>query len=286
MKKNTIKLDEIFFIISTITLTFIFGFSIGAFRWFPYPQLEALWKKITPVVEEAKAKKPWYYYNRFKQPEELRYVKSKVDPDRLTLITRVADDKTVDALIINAEREVIHRWPLDIFRHWPEPENAPRRTWPNQLPGALIHGAVVLKNGDLVFNYEKLVLMRVDVCANPVWKLPKYVPHHSVEETETGDFWVSARLDHDAPVDWMPNHRPPFREDFAVKISPEGEVLESISIPRILQENNYHYLLYLSSMKKIFPVVSGDTMHHNDVEEFPESMKPGIFGPGDILISL
>jgi len=255
-------------------------------RWFPYPQLKAIWKETAPTVKEVRAGKPWYNFKRPKKPEELRYIKSEVDPDGLTLITRVADDKTVDALVINAEREVLHRWPLDIFRDWPEPENAPRDTWPKQLPGALIHGAVVLENGDLIFNYEGFGVMRVDACANPVWKLPKYVTHHSVEEPERGDFWVSARLDHDKPVDWMPKFKPRSREPFAVRFSAEGEVLEAISIPRILQENNYHYLLYLDSVDQVFPVISGDPLHYNDVEEFPESMQPGVFGPGDILVSL
>jgi hypothetical protein len=32
--------------------------------------------------------------------------------------------------------------------------------------------------------------------------------------------------------------------------------------------------------------VSGDTLHLNDIEPFPSTLQPGLFSPGDLLISL
>ncbi len=286
MNKKPIKLDKICFLISTVFLSLVVGFTLATLKQFPYPQLQRLQRTVRPWADEMMGKTPWYYIKSRTNPEDLRRSTQETAQSDLTLITRLSDNKHVDALVINGNGETIHQWDLDIFRHWPSPDNAPPYNWPKQLPGALIHGAVVQENGDLIFNYTLFGLMRVDICAEPVWKLKGYITHHSVQENENGDMWVSGRLIHDQkPLDWLPNHQPPFKEEFALKVSPQGKLLEAISIPRILQENGYHGLLYLSS-KMDMPLVSGDMMHLNDVEEFPQSMTPGTFGPGDIMVSL
>ena len=41
----------------------------------------------------------------------------------------------------------------------------------------------LLDTGDLIFNYENLGLVRVDVCGNVVWRLP-YRTHHSIWRDE------------------------------------------------------------------------------------------------------
>jgi len=118
-----------------------------------------------------------------------------------------------------------------------------------------------------------------------VWKLNGYMTHHSVQPNGDGDLWVSGRRFHDTPVDWLLNHEPRIWEEFALKVSPEGELLNAISIPALLLENGYRGLLYLSSISGT-PRVRGDAMHLNDVEEFPRTMEPGFFGPGDVVVSL
>lgn len=274
------EIEKIIFIISTLALVMGIGFSLGAKKLFPYPQL----KKLKNLVRDE-ISGPWYYFDPYRTPEELRYVEDQVGADDLTLIARFTEDKRIDVVVVDRQREIVHKWDLDIFRHWPEPENAARDTWPKKPPGALPHGVVALANGDLVFNYERFGLMRVNACAEPIWKLPKYITHHSVHENEDGDFWVSGRLVHQEKLDWLPGHMPGFREEFALKVSPEGEVLDAVSLPRLLLENGYRGLLYLDGIKGNVGD-TGDLMHLNDVEEFPASMTPGVFGPGDVVVSL
>lgn len=71
----------------------------------------------------------------------------------------------------------------------------------------------------------------------------------------------------------------------ALKVSPEGELLEAISIPKLLVDTGYSGHLYLSTLDRV-PTVVGDSMHLNDVEEFPGHLEPGYFGPGDVVVSL
>jgi hypothetical protein len=71
-----------------------------------------------------------------------------------------------------------------------------------------------------------------------------------------------------------------------MEFSPAGKVLREISIYDLLQRNNLHGLLYMSSIDNLSTQSTGDTLHVNDIEVFPKSMKSDIFKPGDIMVSM
>jgi hypothetical protein len=69
-------------------------------------------------------------------------------------------------------------------------------------------------------------------------------------------------------------------------VSPEGEIIQEISVMDLLKNNDLNGLLYMGTLNNMSTEVRGDTLHLNDVEVFPSSMEPGIFEVGDIMISL
>ena len=54
----------------------------------------------------------------------------------------------------------------------------------------------------------------------------------------------------------------------------------------LLRDNGLSGLLYMSAIKQRDTSVTGDTLHLNNVEPFPAAMQPGVFAPGDLLVSL
>ena len=148
-----------------------------------------------------------------------------------------------------------------------------------------MHGVALAPNGDLIFNFEELGLMRVDACTNVVWRLP-YRTHHSVQFDDDGNIWVPGLITRDKPVADLPNHIPPFDDYRILEVSPDGRIKRDLGVNDVLVRNGLTGLLYLSSILNRNTKVSGDTMHLNDVEVFPKSLAPGLFQPGDVMISL
>ena len=180
--------------------------------------------------------------------------------------------------------ELVHSWPVDWFDIWPDASHLPPQDVPKMRPGTHLHGMLLLPDGDILFNFEKLGLVRMGLCGDVRWKLP-YQTHHSVFMDDAGSLWVSAMRWHTETMPNYPAHVPPIREPVVLKVSPEGELLEEISVFDLLAENDYRALHNMRAGAKS-NTVTGDSLHLNDVEVFPGSMEEGFFKHGDIVISL
>lgn len=203
----------------------------------------------------------------------------------LTLLSGVGGKGSVFAKIIDADGHVLHRWDLDWFRLWPHASYLPADVRPRSRPGTHAHGMVLEANGDLVFNYENIGLMKVDVCGRPIWRLPRRT-HHSIERDDAGNYWVPELDDSTAPDPELPNHKPVLRHYSILEISPGGRVLRDIPIFDLLLRNGYDGLLFLQSTDELKTDVVGDMLHVNKVAVFPASMTEGIFKRGDVMVSM
>lgn len=204
----------------------------------------------------------------------------------LTLIVRIDADLVHKAEVIRPDGSVVHAWQLNIFEIWPEAGELPAHRRPRRLPGGLVHGAVLQPNGDLVFNFAPLSTLRVNACNEIVWKRAN-LGHHSVHMASDGNIWVGGEVFHPTgtPTGHQ-NHRSPLREWTAQELSPGGEILAEISMLDLLWRNDLYGLLFATTQEDFLPEGTGDTLHLNDVDVFPEYMMPGIFRPGDIMVSL
>jgi hypothetical protein len=179
----------------------------------------------------------------------------------------------------------IHEWDINWFDMWPNPEHLPASARPKSMPGSVVHGAVLMENGDLIFNFEHLGLIRVDMCGDVIWRLP-YRTHHSIHPDEDGSLWVCGERNRGIPHDKFPNYGPTFIEPTILQVSQEGSIIQEVSVMDLLNKNGLDGLLYMGSLDNTSTRVSGDTLHLNDVEPFPCSLEEGFFKKSDIMISL
>ena len=149
----------------------------------------------------------------------------------------------------------------------------------------MIHGAVLLENGNLVFNFEYLGLVCLDFQGNVVWRLP-YMTHHSVTRADDGNLWVCGQIYRTTPKERIPNLELPFREDMLLEVTPEGKIEHEWSVIDLLWKNDKQGLLYLRNNNRRIPRNRGEAFHLNDVEPFPARLEGGLFQKGDVLVSL
>ncbi|MCP4267040.1 MAG: hypothetical protein GY931_04645 [Maribacter sp.] len=238
------------------------------------------------IISKIKGERQWLY-QKTKYTERVPVYDKNAAYNGPTLITSVAKDNTLSVRIISMKGALIHEWNIDWFEIWPDathiPDNDDDR--PKSQPGTHIHGVELLENGDLVFNFEHLGLVRLDVCGKVVWRLP-YRTHHSIYKDEYNNLWVSGQKKHTRSLSDLPNYKPIFKEPTVLKVSEDGKILNEISILSLLKENNLQGLLFMSSKNNLNTVVSGDIFHLNDVEIFPSFKDEGVFKAGDIMVSL
>jgi hypothetical protein len=176
----------------------------------------------------------------------------------------------------------VHAWPVVWSEIWAPIEGGfPERP----VSGMYLHGATLLPDGSLVANFEHQSTFRLDLCGEVVWKLDN-LGHHSVHLADDGTIWVSAEDPILRGDTGYPNHRAPLRSWTLQNISAEGEILRTIPVIDLFLDNGIEGLLYMSSLENAMPVVTGDTLHLNDVETFPQGMASTVFEPGDLMISL
>ena len=191
---------------------------------------------------------------------------------------------TLSVGIMDMSGTMVHSWQIDWFDIWPDPEHLSEIKRPKSRPGTHIHGAQLFPNGDLVFNFEKLGMVRMGLCGEVQWKLP-YRTHHSIEFDDDGNLWVAAQRDHPAGLANYPNHLAPVSESMALLISPEGAILREISLFEVLDRNDMRGYLYMPG-GEVSNVVTADAMHVNDIQPMPAALAYGDIEAGDLMVSM
>jgi hypothetical protein len=189
--------------------------------------------------------------------------------------------------LIAADSRVLHQWRVSIEEIWPRSIPSPGRRshdWET-----LVHGAVLLPNGDAVFNFENSGIVRVDWCSRVRWKLPERT-HHSIFVAPDGNLWVPSRRLRTKRASEFPHVPAPFQEDTVLEISPDGKVLREISILGAIFRSGYQGVLFATGAHGPGAQVplDHDFTHLNDVEILPPAIAADfpLFSAGDILVSL
>lgn len=277
-------LPRIMFLSSLCFFAFVYGLVVYRLEVFPYGLLKNAEEGMKLLMLRFGDDKREFY-----QRTEHTQVIPTYQPDQvqegLSLVTSLAEDNWLSVKVIDMQGEDIHEWLIDWFEIWPDATHVPAAKIPKSRPGTHIHGNELLDDGHLVFNFESLGLVRLDACGEVVWRLP-YLTHHSIYRDEFDRLWVAGRVEHEARVAGLPSHRPPFTEPTVLELSLDGEILQEISVMDLLMDNQLQSLLYMTTRANTNTVVSGDTLHLNDVETFPSTLTPGFFQAGDLMISL
>lgn len=281
IKRNA---PAVLFVASAAMLIFSLGAVSYKLKFFPVPQFEKLISLALSVIEKINVYDQWYYSKTPYKTSVVFENKSAMQPG-LTKVTSVSTNGELAAKVIDGDGNTVHEWNVDWFRIWPNPTHLPEDIRPKSKPGTMMHGSLVTDDGGLIFNYDGLGLVRLDACSNVVWRLAE-MTHHSLYLDDSGDLWVPGVIFHDKAWDRLPNFWPEFREEYILRVSQDGKVLERISIVDLLEKNNLLGLMYARSPSNFDTKNTGDVLHLNDVEVFPDNMESGLFSAGDMMISL
>ena len=267
-----------------VVFSVLYGHFAKSHHLFPSPQIEAAGDYFRDLKSKASGKLRWYY-ERAASPRQVIVRDAGRMAPGLTLVNGLGPKGAFFARLIDAQGKVLHAWDLDWYRIWPDGAGVASERRPKERPGTLVHGMVLAPNGDLTFNYERLGMVQLDVCGRVKWRLARNA-NHSLELDDAGNFWTQEDEDWKTPLKGLPNYAPNFDNFIIMQVSPTGRMMREIPIFDLLQRNNLQGLLYLSSIENQSTVVTGDTLHVNDVEVFSKRMKSDLFKPGDIMISL
>ena len=269
------------------------GATIVSQRVFPYWEVRAGWA----MVQDMRHHWPTYFGRKptkFFQPARhggsgvTMFEPTKSQPG-VTFITGLYKDQVSLWLVDNDGRLRWH-WPVSYGAIWPNPQHITGKPVPFGDWLTHIHGAALLKNGDVIFNFEGLGLVRLDKCGEVVWKLRR-MTHHAVVEDEDGTLWVPARRYHASPQTRLPRIEPPFWEDTVLHLRPNGEVIEEISILQALYDDRHLGRLFATGESAVTVrrrKIKLDVTHLNDVEPLPSALADAfpMFNAGDLLVSL
>jgi hypothetical protein len=245
---------------------------------------------IAVIIEDALKthitafQKPWYFIETSANKTIQQY-NTKTTQVGLNKVVHFSGEKTLAVSIIESNGTLVHQWQLDWFELWPDASHLSYFMKPKSQPGTMIHGAEILPNGDLVFNFEYLGMIRINMCGDVVWRLP-FQTHHSIFIDEQEFIWVGVNKVRKNDTLKQAFHQPYYIEPFIFTLTRDGTIIEQKSVFDILNDNHLSAALYLSSIDNEDPIVKGDTLHLNDIEIFPSTMKFGFFQAGDIMISL
>lgn len=277
------RLERFAFLASAGFLLFLYGYGAAAFGWPPSGLLHQ-------AVGQAKE-----YTGELRNLKDRVYTRSGVAvpyPEKiaggLTLITTSSSesDWRPHALLLDAAGTVVHDWivrPAGIFAGTESSRGL-------RLKDRGIHGSYVFPDGSLMVNIEHVGTVRVDACGDVLWRLANHA-HHSIAPGDDGTFWIPRSTRAEVPrseayPDGFPGLDRPVNHDFLLRVTADGEVLDSISMLDVLYRNGLTRSLVESPPYPPSPPT--DLLHLNDAEPLPDSIAAEYpaFERGDLLVSL
>lgn len=284
MKKIINKIPLLSFIFGLCLVCFIWGGASSQLKIFPHEQIIQAVATAKQFTYDLSLAKPWFYQPTNATSPLILHKPADISPG-LTKIVSIDTDNTLAIKVIDINGEAVQQWNPEWFAIWKNPTHLAKKDQPKTRPGTTIHGAEILKDGSVVFNFEGRGMVRLDACGNVMWKLP-FTTHHSIHITDNDTIIAPGGIIHAEDSKEYENIKGPFIEDVILEISMEGSILSQKSIIALLIENNLPGLIYTSSQSNWHTVVTDDLFHLNDIEIFPKNLEPGVFKPGDIMLSL
>lgn len=285
-------LDRLLLVLFIISLMFL-ATIVGAFyawqKWWPFEPTvrEAFTGLVVAYREYNKPSLPYEGDTWHEIPEGptgvLRSDPSQMSPG-YTLMTYAQQ-----AVLVDADGNIVHRW---------------------SLPYAKIHGgsypvgpppddsyiywrpAQVFPNGDIIVLVSAkktpsgLCLMKLDSQSRLIWVLDMPV-HHDFTVAEDGTIYVLDQQIRRDPPCRLRYLETPFLDEAIVTVSPEGEILDRLSLWDAFCNSDTYQKMLNSLVMREFQDFSGDYLHSNNVNIVsPEFAAQNPFlKPGQIIVS-
>lgn len=200
--------------------------------------------------------------------------------DGVTFIAMFHNDR-FGMVLIDLNGKVLHEWkiPEVLF------DQVKKRDEFNLKKGHyFIHGAHLYSNGDVVFNIEHKALARIDIDSNLIWSINEPA-HHLIFVEDNGTIWVPSQHFVKESRKAFPRLRAPYMEDYVLAVSPDGKVIDKISMLKAIYDGNYQGMLLQGGFSP--EIKQWDVTHLNDVEIIGDKFGKanGFAKAGDILVS-
>jgi hypothetical protein len=132
----------------------------------------------------------------------------------------------------------------------------------------------LLESGGLVIKDQYSTAIGIDACAQREWFLNEPVFSHSTEMDADGDLWMPAHPVVAPELRWKKN----FRDDSLVRLLPDGQILETVSMREVVINAGKSYLLFPTT------VFDDDPLHVNDIQ--PVLADGPHWKEGDLFVSM
>lgn len=277
----------LYFMFALGAVVFLAGVAVGRYRLFPYDSI----RSANAAFSDWKHN---WRHNLGMSPDKLLHqarqdgagvvaYRAEKAQAGVTFITGFWSDG-YGMNLVGLDGSILHQWRVSYNAIWPESPHD--ETQPQDWDGQ-IHGALLYPNGDVVFNFRSRGTVRIDQCGNVLWTLP-IKTHHSVFEDFEGNLWIPAEVRIAEPTDRLPFLAPPFLEDLLLKVSPEGEVLQRISVLDSIFASRDEGILFANGLDAPSYSDVMDITHLNDIEVLSPALADRFpnLNRGDIMISL
>ena len=188
----------------------------------------------------------------------------------VTFLVSVFDGR-LTARLYGMDGSILHEWPVDFFELGRE-EAAHKFH-------ALIHGAALLPNGDLLANLDGRGTYRISACGEIVWKNNNR-SHHALTLDETGGYWTPVYVDR-YPSNTLVPVGNGFNFDAIARFDLEtGEQTDLVDLVSILTDGKLEGLMAIRPVRE-------DVAHLNDVDILSAEIADAFpdFNAGDLLLS-
>lgn len=191
---KSVSVEKVAFILSLLSLAFLYGIATQAFGWFPAPFLKSAWNQMEAVSPLstgtfAGSRRPQWRSSRIYERQGVRIVRPERMEPGLTLLTSAwgpSGNESPGLRLVDADGNVLHRWEVDPSEVFSDTVASPR--------GALglqdIQGTYLFPNGDVLVNVEYVGAARLDACGRVRWRRSAHSHHHSIARSDEGTFWV------------------------------------------------------------------------------------------------
>ena len=214
--------------------------------------------------------------------------------------TLYCPDNRRGAQLLDMRGEVVHQWEIGFREVWNDP---PHVGGGAALAGARWRSATLRPDGDLLVVFSKpgatpygYGLVRLDRYSNIIWKYPKQV-HHLVHVDDDGHIYALYHAFRDTekrPVPGNPQlgaqETGEILEDFIVKLSPDGEELQTFSLLEAMANSELSAAVEsfpTEEDRRVFDEANWDPLHPNDAEVVTPPLAATVpeLDEGDVIVS-
>lgn len=194
------------------------------------------------------------------------------------LLSRFDGDagRHVAELVDLSDHSVRHRWAFDadtLFKGAFHDDKHSTRYVVTTDRFRAIH-PLLLDNGDLLIKNHDSAVLRVDACADTVWRNDALTFHHSTNVAADGTIWIPSYVE-PVSVEGLPES---YKDFSLARIDADGTLLENTSVAQILLDHGMYQRLFGTLL------YADDNIHLNDIQ--PVLTDGPYWKAGDLFLSL